>query len=134
MSYDRPRLRKRIVREVLAGDKGGAPNQWTARKAQLARQRYEAAGGGYTGPKTAAQKKLTRWTGERWTTRTGEPASSRDSSGKKVMRRYLPADVWQALSKSEAAATDRKKIKGSREGKKRVANTQKARAAKKAKK
>ena len=68
MAYTEPKLRQRIVREVLCGDKGGAPGQWTARKAQLARQRYEAAGGGYKGPKTEAQKKLTKWTGERWTT------------------------------------------------------------------
>ncbi len=130
MAYTKPKLRQRIVREVLCGDKGGAPGQWTARKAQLARQRYEAAGGGYKGPKTEAQKKLTKWTGERWTTRTGGEASSVGADGKKVMRRYLPADVWRELSRYEAEATDRKKVEGSRQGKKRVANTKKARDAK----
>ena len=37
---------KRIVAAVKAGSKGGKAGQWSARKAQLATQRYKKAGGG----------------------------------------------------------------------------------------
>ena len=37
--YTKPELRKRIVARIKAGSKGGAPGQWSARKAQLARSK-----------------------------------------------------------------------------------------------
>ena len=37
-------LWKRIVASVKAGSKGGRAGQWSARKAQLATQRYKKAG------------------------------------------------------------------------------------------
>ena len=46
-NYTKPSLRKRIFNEVKAGGKGGAPGQWSARKAQLVASRYKKAGGGY---------------------------------------------------------------------------------------
>ena len=39
---------KRIVASVKAGDKGGKPGQWSARKAQMVAKEYKAKGGGYT--------------------------------------------------------------------------------------
>ena len=35
---------KRIVASVKASDKGGKPGQWSARKAQLASQKYKKSG------------------------------------------------------------------------------------------
>jgi len=32
---------------IKAGGKGGAPGQWSARKAQMLAKRYKEAGGGY---------------------------------------------------------------------------------------
>jgi hypothetical protein len=52
---------KGIVARVKAGGKGGNPGQWTARKAQLATLLYKKSGGGYSGPKTKAQKRLSKW-------------------------------------------------------------------------
>lgn len=46
-NYTKPSLRKRIFNAVKAGGKGGAPGQWSARKAQLVASRYKKAGGGY---------------------------------------------------------------------------------------
>ena len=46
-NYTKPALRKRIFNAVKAGGKGGAPGQWSARKAQLTAARYKKAGGGY---------------------------------------------------------------------------------------
>ena len=40
---------KRIVASVKAGGKGGAPGQWSARKAQMLASAYKKAGGGYRG-------------------------------------------------------------------------------------
>ena len=46
-NYTKPALRKRIVAQVKASDKGGARGQWSARKAQRVAQLYKKAGGGY---------------------------------------------------------------------------------------
>lgn len=45
--YTKPTLRKRIFERIKAGDKGGAPGQWSARKAQLLAAEYKRSGGGY---------------------------------------------------------------------------------------
>jgi|TARA_R100000008_G_scaffold79769_2_gene61720 hypothetical protein len=46
-NYTKPALRKRIFNRIKAGGKGGAPGQWSARKAQMMAKAYKAAGGGY---------------------------------------------------------------------------------------
>jgi len=48
-NYTKPALRKRIFNRIKAGGKGGAPGQWSARKAQMMAKAYKAAGGGYRG-------------------------------------------------------------------------------------
>ena len=45
--YTQPTLRKKLFSRIKAGDKGGRPGQWSARKAQLVAKKYKAAGGGY---------------------------------------------------------------------------------------
>lgn len=45
--YTKPTMRKRIFQRIKAGGKGGAPGQWSARKAQMLAKAYKAAGGGY---------------------------------------------------------------------------------------
>ena len=46
-NYTKPGMRKRMFQRIKAGGKGGAPGQWSARKAQMLAQRYKKAGGGY---------------------------------------------------------------------------------------
>ena len=46
-NYTKPTMRKNLVAEVKAGDKGGNPGQWSARKAQMVAKQYKAKGGGY---------------------------------------------------------------------------------------
>ena len=46
-NYTKPELRKRIFNRIKAGSKGGAPGQWSARKAQMMAKAYKKAGGGY---------------------------------------------------------------------------------------
>jgi len=46
-NYTKPGLRKSIFERIKAGNKGGAPGQWSARKAQMMAIQYKKAGGGY---------------------------------------------------------------------------------------
>ncbi len=92
---------KRIVASVKAGTKGGNAGQWSARKAQLATQRYKKSGGSYSGPKTEAQKSLSKWTKEDWGTKSGKPSTQ---GAKATGERYLPKKARQALTSSEYAA------------------------------
>jgi hypothetical protein len=105
---------KRIVTSVKAGSKGGKSGQWSARKAQLATQRYKSAGGGYSGPKTEAQKSLSKWTKEDWGTKSGKPSTQ---GSKATGERYLPKKARQSLSSKEYSATSRKKRADTKAGK-----------------
>lgn len=99
-----PDLWAKVKAEVTAGNKGGNPGQWSARKAQLAVQRYKSRGGTYCGPKTKAQKSLTRWTQEDW---------GSDRKGD----RYLPKAAREALTKKEYKRTSAKKRRDTAKGK-----------------
>ncbi len=105
---------KRIIASVKAGSKGGDAGQWSARKAQLATQRYKKSGGGYSGPKTKAQESLSKWGKEDWGTKSGKPSTQgKDATGE----RYLPKKAREALSPSEYAATTKAKREGTKAGK-----------------
>ena len=64
--YTDPELRTRLEDEIKAGDRGGRPGQWSARKSQLLTRKYEAHGGGYRheGERTEPQEHLREWTGQ----------------------------------------------------------------------
>jgi hypothetical protein len=46
-NYTKPGMRKGLFERIKAGGKGGAPGQWSARKAQMLAMQYKKAGGGY---------------------------------------------------------------------------------------
>jgi predicted ABC-type ATPase/DNA-directed RNA polymerase specialized sigma24 family protein/8-oxo-dGTP pyrophosphatase MutT (NUDIX family)/curved DNA-binding protein CbpA len=125
-NYTKPELRERLKQRIMAGSKGGAPGQWSARKAQLLASAYRKAGGGYRGRKTSKQRSLSRWTKQKWRTIDGKPARRGN-----VVRRYLPAKAWAKLTPGQRQATNRKKIQGSKRGEQFVANTEAARKARK---
>lgn len=125
-TYTKPELRDRLKAKIKAGTKGGKAGQWSARKAQLLASEYEEAGGGYSGKKTAAQKHLSEWTGEKWQTADGKPAARKGGT-----TRYLPKKAWDKLTPAEKKATNAKKRTGSKAGKQFVANTAKAKTARK---
>jgi hypothetical protein len=114
MAYTKPSLRERIKNEVMAGSKGGKPGQWSARKSQLLSQKYEKAGGGYSGKKTEGQKSLSKWTKEKWGTKSGKPSTQ---GPKATGERYLPLKALKSLTSKEYASTTRAKRKGTKEGK-----------------
>lgn len=126
MGYTKPELRKRIVAQVKAGSKGGSAGEWSARKAQIAAQKYEDAGGGYKGPRTQAQGSLSKWTKEEWRTKSGKPSTQGPSA---TGERYLPKKAIQSLSASEYAATSRAKREGTKRGQQFVPNTPAAKRA-----
>lgn len=110
MAYTKPGLRDRIKAAVMSGSDGGKSGQWSARKAQLVAQRYEKAGGGYSGGKTKTQESLSKWTKQKWRTK----------SGKKSLvtgERYLPEKAIKKLSSSEYARTSAAKREGMAKGK-----------------
>jgi hypothetical protein len=125
--YTDPELRERLKEEIKAGDRGGRPGSWSARKSQLLTTEYEKHGGGYRHPgeRTASQRHLEQWTAEDWHTEDGG-ADARDDSG---TRRYLPDAAWQLLTEQERRATDRKKQAGESQ---HVPNTEAAKEARKA--
>ena len=87
-----PEKWKRIVAAVKAGSKGGAPGQWSARKAQLATARYKKSGGGYKGAKSASNS-LSKWSKQDWTTASGK--KSKDTG-----EAYFPKAAVAALKKA----------------------------------
>lgn len=119
-NYTKPALRNSIKNRIMAGSKGGRPGQWSARKAQMVAMAYRKAGGGYrTGKPSRKQRSLKKWTKQRWRTSDGKKAG-RDGK----MRRYLPNKVWNRLSPSQVAATNRKKLQGDKKGRQFVKNTE----------
>lgn len=46
-NYTKPGMRKSLFNAIKAGGKGGAPGQWSARKAQMLAMQYKKKGGGY---------------------------------------------------------------------------------------
>jgi hypothetical protein len=114
MAYTNPAKREALKKKIMASSKGGKPGQWSARKAQLLAQEYKKSGGGYSGPKTAKQKSLSKWTKEEWGTKSGKPSTQ----GKKATgERYLPKKAREALSKEEYKKTSDAKRKGTAQGK-----------------
>ena len=85
---------------------------WNARMAQDAGRIYREKCGDYCGPKTRAQKSLTKWTREDWRTESGEPACRKVNRFGRCADRYLPAAAWESLTKAEKRATQKAKAAG----------------------
>ena len=96
-----PQLWERVKRDLTRSDRGGRPDQWSARKAQLAVQEYKRRGGGYRGRKPK-ETSLEQWTEEEWGTKSGRKSLE---SGE----RYLPKRAREALSDEGYRATSDKK-------------------------
>ena len=114
MAYTKPGLRESIKKRILASGKGGKPGQWSARKAQLVALEYKKAGGGYSGGKSSKQKSLSKWTKEKWGTKSGKPSTQ---GSKATGERYLPKKARESLTAAEYAATSRAKREGMKKGK-----------------
>jgi hypothetical protein len=72
-AYTKPTLRNRLKSEILKSSRGGAPGQWSARKAQLLANDYRKAGGGYrTNRPSRKQLALKKWNKKSYKKKLGE--------------------------------------------------------------
>ena len=105
------KLWKKIVSSVRKSSKGGKPGQWSARKAQLSVSLYKKRGGGYKGKKSQ-KNSLSKWTKQRWRTRSGKNSVvGKNASGE----RYLPSNVIKRLSKRQYDYTSSLKKKSKKQ-------------------
>ena len=65
-----------------------------------------------------SQKSLKKWTGQKWTTKSGKPSA-------KTGERYLPKAAIKALTPAQYAATTAKKKKDTKAGKQHSAQPRK---------
>jgi len=82
----------------------------SARAMQLAVKYYKDAGGSYSGPKKKSTNKLSKWSKQKWRTKSGKPSSV-------TGERYLPEKAIKSLTSKEYAATTKAKRKGTAAGK-----------------
>ena len=64
--------------------------------------------------KKPTQKSLSKWTSEKWRTRSGKPSTQGPLA---TGERYMPSSAVGSLSSAEHAATTRAKRKDTKEGK-----------------
>jgi hypothetical protein len=81
----------------------------SARAMQLAVKYYKDSGGTYSGKKKSTNK-LSKWTKQKWTTKSGKKSSE-------TGERYLPKKAINNLSDKEYAATTKAKRAGTKKGK-----------------
>jgi hypothetical protein len=81
----------------------------SARAMQLAVKYYKDSGGTYSGKKKSTNK-LSKWTKQKWTTKSGKKSSE-------TGERYLPKKAIDTLSNKEYAATTKAKRAGTKKGK-----------------
>jgi hypothetical protein len=103
-----PELWEQVKGEMTAGDKGGHPGQWSARKAQLAVHEYKRRGGRYVGGRRA-DNNLSEWTREDWGTKSGGKSAE-------TGERYLPKAAREHLSDEEYRRTTAKKRADAQKG------------------
>lgn len=85
--YTDPKLRDEIKEELMQGDKGGAPGQWSARKAQMMASEYKKRGGSYNtdkDDKDESQKNLEKWGEEEWQTKEGSGEAKQEDGSRWV--------------------------------------------------
>ena len=146
--YTNPKLRDEVKKDIQDSDKGGAPGQWSARKvdqltfppqrsnadpqqAQFMASEYKKRGGDYNTEKKDqddTQKNLSKWGEEEWQTKEGS-GNAKKADG--TQQRYLPKKAWEEMDEQEKVETDQKKQDESKKGKQFVANTGRARSARK---
>ena len=86
----------------------------SARAMQLAAKLYKERGGTYTGGKSAGQKSMTKWTKQKWRTKSGKNSTEGPSA---TGERYLPTKAINRMSKKRYAASTAKKRAATKAGK-----------------
>ena len=110
MGRSNPRLWERAKQKAKARMGG----KHSARAMQLAAKIYKDSGGSYTGSKTKAQKSMTKWTKQKWRTKSGKPSVLGSNA---TGERYLPTKAINAMPKKRYTASTAKKRKDTKAGK-----------------
>ena len=100
------RTNEKLWAKAKAKAKAKMGGKHSARAMQLAGKYYKDMGGGYSGEKTKAQKSMTKWTKEKWGTKSGKNSTQ---GPKATGERYLPKKARMSLSIAEKKATNAKK-------------------------
>ena len=116
----RRRIKKELMEENVFGTKSG---QWSARKSQELKRRYESAMNSKglkpyaSSARSSSQKDLSRWTKQDWSTASGKKSSVTGEP-------YFPAKAVAALKKAKLYKKARsQKRKATRLGKQRATYT-----------
>ena len=108
------RTNEALWEKSKAAAKAKMGGKHSARAMQLAAKMYKEKGGDYSGPKTEAQKSMTKWTKEDWGTKSGKNSTL---GAKATGERYLPKKALESLTSAEYAATTKAKRAGTKAGK-----------------
>jgi len=108
------RTSPRLWERAKARAKARMGGKHSARAMQLAAKIYKDLGGGYSGGKTKAQKSMTKWTKQKWRTKSGKNSVR---GGEATGERYLPTKAINRMSKKRYAASTAKKRKDTKAGK-----------------
>lgn len=108
------RTNEKLWEKAKAEAKAKMGGKHSARAMQLAGKIYKEKGGEYSGEKTEAQKSLTKWTKEKWGTKSGKNSTL---GPKATGERYLPEKARKALSSEEYKQTSEKKRQDTKKGK-----------------
>lgn len=116
------RTNEKLWEQAKAEAKARMGGKHSARAMQLAGKIYREKGGKYSGEKTEAQKSLSKWTKEKWGTKSGKNSTL---GPKATGERYLPEKARKALTSKEYAATTKAKREGTKAGKQFVSQPKK---------
>jgi hypothetical protein len=108
------RTNEKLWEKSKAEAKAKMGGKHSARAMQLAGKIYKDKGGGYTGSKTKGQESLSKWTKQKWGTKSGKPSTIGPGA---TGERYLPEKAIKSLSSKEYAATTKAKREGTKAGK-----------------
>ncbi len=117
---EQAKIRRKLKKEIKAKNTHGTKaGQWSARKSQLLKQKYEAACErrglrAYKGKKTSKQQDLSNWSKQKWGTASGKKSSVTGEP-------YFPAGAVKALKKKGLyAKATRQKRAATKAGKQRA--------------
>ncbi len=116
------RTNEALWEKAKAEAKSQLGGKHSARAMQLAGKIYREKGGKYTGEKTEPQKSLSKWTKEKWGTKSGKNSTL---GSKATGERYLPKKAREALTSKEYSATTAAKREGTKQGKQFVSQPKK---------
>ncbi len=116
------RTNEALWEKAKAEAKSQLGGKHSARAMQLAGKIYREKGGKYTGEKTESQKSLSKWTKEKWGTKSGKNSTL---GSKATGERYLPKKAREALTSKEYSATTAAKREGTKQGKQFVSQPKK---------